>query len=398
MNIADKLTLIAENEQKVYDAGKIALLKDSKYMRGTASGELVSLNDVSPVEHTVGVEVSSKNLFDCANAEQQGGLRASVVDRSENHITAKVGAGWNRWQSVVFALPETLVGKMITLSISGAVCSASNNMAIRVQWMKDYNGTAASGTNMAAYINGNKVSASGVVPEKPSDALFLGLVFHPNADSADAVEGDTVTFSNAQVEVGSTATAYTPYADTSAAKIQVLGKNWLSSKFVIGGLSGGNGNETNLTTRARVDDYIEAKPNTRYTISGTGDYLVANRMAYDKNKKWLGGWHSGTTPAETAFVRFHLTHKDDTQEITEEDLALINTLPIQLELGAVATEYEPYKGTKYSQGESVKSIHPTMNIMTDTEGASVDVEYLRDIDAYIDNLVGAAAVMTLEEV
>ena len=72
---------------------------------------------------------------------------------------------------------------------------------------------------------------------------------------------------------------------------------------------------------------------------------------------------------------------------------------IQLELGTVATPYEPYKPlVEYSQGEAVKSIHPSMTIMTDTEGASVDVEYLRDIDAYIDNLVGAAAVMTLEEV
>jgi hypothetical protein len=70
---------------------------------------------------------------------------------------------------------------------------------------------------------------------------------------------------------------------------------------------------------------------------------------------------------------------------------------IQLELGTTATEYEPYTCTEYEQGEAISSISPNMTVTTDTDGALVSVEYLRDIDAYIDNLTGASAVMTLEE-
>lgn len=72
------------------------------------------------------------------------------------------------------------------------------------------------------------------------------------------------------------------------------------------------------------------------------------------------------------------------------------TIAIQLEKGK-ATPYAPYiadtSGVKllvyggdyenpieYSQGEDIKSIYPTTTIMTDTEGAVVEVEYNRDLN------------------
>ena len=58
MSIAEKLQTIAENEQKVFNAGKVALLKDSQYMNTTVTGNPVRMNDVSPVEHQMGVVVS----------------------------------------------------------------------------------------------------------------------------------------------------------------------------------------------------------------------------------------------------------------------------------------------------------------------------------------------------
>ncbi len=64
MSIADKLTQIAQNEQRVFDAGKRAVLKASKYMNGTARGSVVAVNDVSPLEHDVVVRLSSDTLTD----------------------------------------------------------------------------------------------------------------------------------------------------------------------------------------------------------------------------------------------------------------------------------------------------------------------------------------------
>lgn len=64
MSISDKLTAIAENEQKVFEAGKRALLKASKHLNATVSGEVVAVSDVSPVEHDVAVKLSSDTVTD----------------------------------------------------------------------------------------------------------------------------------------------------------------------------------------------------------------------------------------------------------------------------------------------------------------------------------------------
>ncbi len=64
MSVADKLQAIAENEKKVFDAGKIALLKASNYMNAAASGKVITVGDVSPVEHDVAVTLSSGSVTD----------------------------------------------------------------------------------------------------------------------------------------------------------------------------------------------------------------------------------------------------------------------------------------------------------------------------------------------
>lgn len=62
MSIADKLLTIAENEPKVYEAGKLALLENSKYMNITKSGAEIVVNDCSSVEHDLKVKVEALNV------------------------------------------------------------------------------------------------------------------------------------------------------------------------------------------------------------------------------------------------------------------------------------------------------------------------------------------------
>ena len=54
MSIAEKLVTIAENQEKVYNSGGL-----SQCPKNTVSGEFISLDDVSPIEHTLGVKVSN---------------------------------------------------------------------------------------------------------------------------------------------------------------------------------------------------------------------------------------------------------------------------------------------------------------------------------------------------
>ena len=64
-----------------------------------------------------------------------------------------------------------------------------------------------------------------------------------------------------------------------------------------------------------------------------------------------------------------------------------------LELGSTATDYEPYKepqtATANTDGtvDGLTSASPNMMLVPDTEGVTINCEYYRDIDAYIDNLM-----------
>ena len=76
-------------------------------------------------------------------------------------------------------------------------------------------------------------------------------------------------------------------------------------------------------------------------------------------------------------------------------VAKFNNVQIQMEEGAVNTEYEPYiEPVEYAVNEDgtvdgVTSIYPTTTLLTDTAGAVIDVEYNRDINKAFAELYNA---------
>lgn len=377
-----------EAAAKAEGAAKVESQNVSNALKGSASGEIVLLPDVSPIEHTVKVDVSRKNLFDCANAEHCGGLRASIVERTANSITVKQGGGWGRWQSVVFALPEDLVGKTVTISGVWS-CSADNTGAIRVQWMKDYNG-AVSGS-MLAYCNKSGVASTGTITEKPSDALFLGLVIYSDTDSTLGVEGDTVTYSNVQLEIGYTATSFAPFVeDPAAAKVQVFGKNLANKdefvdfpavrKYLPLELKAGTYYySSNMHTASGAVFYTGIVPDGE--VSNANNIVMFSSFAHSTDEGVF------TIPASGTY-RF-LIYCSDAEKKAALDNAWDNVW-VQIEHGTAATSYEPYKDpVEYEQGEEIPSVSPVMTITTDTPGALVSVEYNKDINAVIEMLTKA---------
>lgn len=64
-SIEQNLVTIAENRQKIYDAGGNAIINELKELQeGTASGAIVSITDVSSAEHDVNVKLSSDTITD----------------------------------------------------------------------------------------------------------------------------------------------------------------------------------------------------------------------------------------------------------------------------------------------------------------------------------------------
>lgn len=64
MSIADKLITIAENQQKVYEAGKKAGAGDNMGTAETVTGNPVRLDYMHPTEHEIGVKLSSDTITD----------------------------------------------------------------------------------------------------------------------------------------------------------------------------------------------------------------------------------------------------------------------------------------------------------------------------------------------
>ena len=184
-------------------------------LKGSASGEVVTLTDVSPVEHEMKVKARSENLFDCANAQVFRYIHTSLVSRAKNSIVVR-GESTRDYQFVSFYLPDGLEGK--TLTICGDwVASGSNKGCLRVEWCGS-DGTVFGTTIVLVQQSGK--SASFKVPKKPEGAEYLVLLVYSNLDGTTEV-GDTVEYTNIQIEIGTEATPYKPFVDVATAKVIV---------------------------------------------------------------------------------------------------------------------------------------------------------------------------------
>lgn len=203
----------AQNAAK--DAAQAASIAIADYITHTKNGAAVGEVDTLAGAKAE-VEVQSKNLFDL-NADKYWGS-ADITERTGSTFTVSGQAG--TWVAAEFILPEM---QNKTLTVSGEwITSGSNVGGLRVQWITQ-NGIAVGDTIAETYISGQ--AATGTVPKKPDNAKYLGFFVYSNTDGT--VTGSTsVTYENVQIEIGETATAYTPYLPTGT-EVEVLayGKN-----------------------------------------------------------------------------------------------------------------------------------------------------------------------------
>lgn len=158
---------------------------------------------------SVTVNVRGKNLFD---RDRYIALYPSVTDNADGSFTIEAtGGAGQTYVNLSCALPNNLEGQ--TIAIFGSwVASAANLGGLRVMWYDKTIGAYAG--SIAAIASTSGVSATGVVPKRPSDNSELRLLIYINTSGTLAL-GDTITYRNIQVEIGGVATDYESY--TSAA-------------------------------------------------------------------------------------------------------------------------------------------------------------------------------------
>lgn len=208
---------LADSEIKEYVNNNCA-----NAVKGNVTSIVVSVSDVSPLEHNVKVKVSSptidlttvqvtrsgKNVFDAVNATKVSG--ASSFTNTNGVITVTQDYAGN-WASANVPLSPGLVGSTITITCKSVV-SGVNKAGVRVQWITSA-GSAAGDIILGNPDGDGNIAVTGVVPSQP-DASHntLCLMLYSNTDAALTTGTTyTTTYSNIQIEIGRTATTYTPY-------------------------------------------------------------------------------------------------------------------------------------------------------------------------------------------
>lgn len=159
----------------------------------------------------------------------------------------------------------------------------------------------------------------------------------------------TGTITEIQIEAGSTATAYEPYANIcpiegyEEASAMRTGKNKLDPTTIEQGGTDADGNLVNSNIRVR-SGYNKVNSAEQYTVSVNDGILVDTINYYTSAKSFISrsviGQRTGTatTPANTEYMLITFKKQGD---------GLINPSEItqaQLEAGSTATSYEPYDG------------------------------------------------------
>lgn len=386
-----------------YTAVQNAVRGAANAIRGKASGEVIRVDDVSPMEHYPMVRVHGKNLIPYPykqNASSDfGGTFAAQADGSV--LVSGTPTGYASL-SLYEGVPLVRSGKVI-LSCSGDATNISLEMA-----MYDINRTMLFYRETSASLPPISVDLD-LYPFVTSWVIYMKRTM-------SNVEMTGVAYP--QLEFGEVATEYTPYINPTTIKITRCGKNILpypyaTSTQTYNGITftpREDGSVTINGTATGDSSFMFVNPNIgqrRFLPAGTY-YLSCPELAsadnraiamplfyYDSNETTeVGGTiirNNVLTLTEGKYYGLYIRIYNGT---TVSNL----TVHPQLEHGNVATGYEPYKGEiqiPVADGTvtGLKAVSPTMTLLTDTPGVTIDCEYSRDTNKVIEEIMNKLAAL-----
>lgn len=344
-------------------------------LKGAVSGSAVRMDDVSPVEHTLGVKVRNKNLFDKTIPYSN-----YATDSETQYGTLRFYVGVGTPVTISFTAPtEAFTAKYMFVTFSH-LAKSEQSAITKYQWLilnDEVVKTVWTNTSVDGYFSLAMTEAT------------YNLILN----------------NSIQIEIGTTATTYTPYiSDLSTVTVTRRGKNLfdinnptyaarskVNTAFLPTIKDGVISFNTYYAQRGGSGFVIPVEPNTTITISFDSvgsdywteilavesilDNVVINTYLYPQFKNITK--YTLTQQAGKHYILFML------DGVNGFHTAKIKNL--QIEKGSTATPYEPYQGQTYTStatGEvvGVKSLYPTTTLITDTEGVIIEAEYNRDIN------------------
>lgn len=330
-------------------------------LRNTASGEMIAIDDVSPIEHDVRCRVFSKNMV----------APDGIYKQSEY--------SWFVGYHKGFALKA---GKNYTLSVSKKL---SGLFVYDFETKKEIKGSGVYNADVMRY-----------TPEKDSN-VYLRLY---NSTGNGAIPANL----SIQFEQNTEATPYSPpVLDLTEVKVILLGKNLLdTNKFRAWG---GEGN-----VRIEKDTVILDKAANMHGIEYTGDcsvFLVGktyvfscadivehDASAFGTRVVYQDGTYSSVPSLLSTPIRIE---KPVASVIFYCGMPYMGNADVKFKQPMAALQefdgvYEPYQRKDYiplADGTvpHVRSLSSHMSLFTDTEGVLMDTEYIADTKRYIDKAV-----------
>ena len=383
MGIGDKLKTIADNQERVYNAGfekgtvyghaygehigysrgyeegydsgfskgKLSILEQSQYMSRQVTGHSIYANDVSPIQHNMAVSVFAP---------------AATVFSETIEIEGPGGGGLGYGiANLIF-----IEGKEYQIKANGVLYK--------------YTGYVDEG---GYYCLGER--ESGIYP------------FEFAYDTYDQTYCLYWIGNEKKVEFA----IYEPEEDMTSVKVKRYGKNLFEHNpdnlQVV--------KYTSLSTGAVSErmGYSIYLPAGTYTVHAekaqeytSGCFIYHNAVDKDGNTiKSLGGSNYSHPVANTELKTVTFTIDQDFYYIIYNANAhldktstqqIFDKFNIQLEVGGAATPYEEYIMEEFDSDEegklTIPSISPNMFLYVERETANIDCLYFADIDSFINNL------------
>lgn len=412
-NAANKVTEISDtstNEQypsakAVNDTVKAAKTAANSIfanaLKGSGSGEnAVRIDDSSPIEHEMSVTVSSKNLipYPYSNFTKTTVVNGiTFTNNGDGTITAN-GTATSPAQIFLNSNKKLPVDCNLSYALSGCPQNGGSNIYYCDALL--YNGDTL--------VNTVRDIGNGGIIKPATSKVWNALSYKIYIETGITVEN--LVF-KPQIELGTTATEYTPYiSDLTSVTLTQRGKNLLPYVYT-------DGSKTyNTMTYTRNDD---GTVNIDGTSAGS-QYFIANRewKLPKRIKVTHQSFSDGMTDTYyavcsnyngTTYVPWiKQTNKPVTMIIPSDSVSNIykfevltgtsvsnkKAYPI-VELGDTYTGYEPvlpevnYTPSADGTVTGIENIYPTTTLLSDIDGVIIDVEYNRDINKAFEELKNA---------
>ena len=393
-----------ETEDRINNSAAEIRNSYANAIKGEVSGEIVRVDDVSPLEHDVKVKAHGKNMVKMDFIAGESSTDRSVIQKDGNTVIFPAVDG----NIYGFYMSNTDLGmkpgKTYTASIGNISAFASASYGWRLRYT-DGSTVTLPHSNTATF-----------TLEKELDKIIfrVGSPFSGNTESR--IEG-------IQIEEGSVATEYEPYVDPSTIKVTACGENLINAGNLATQQTGYYSNVTLVASNnggrsitiegadgasscanssgwlvlnakslfnLRTDDEITISADV--TLVEEGIYGNTIKFAIMNNTAGLTSSSSSLTLGDKQ--RFIATRKVQADGL-HRFVIMVNSNKITVENIMVSlngvTVFEDYAGASYTPNAdgtcTVASVSPTMTLLSSTVDAIIEATYNRDTTKMFESYV-----------